>query len=149
MREELASSEKRVDDIIRASLTGFSIKLGQFMNEVFKMNLLSEGAKERSLLLISLLRNAFGPEVSEALQEEWLPASGAASGQGHTPGKPSEDCVPTIVKTKKVAGTEQTRSLLPLVGSASLQLNRVLSKQGGRSKGRGKGKTASGREQSQ
>jgi len=52
MKEELASSEKRLDDSIRASLTGFSIKLGQFMNEVFKLNLLSEGTKERSLLLI-------------------------------------------------------------------------------------------------
>jgi hypothetical protein len=76
MREELASRKKQVDDIIHASLAGFSIELGQFMNEVFKMNLLSVGAKERSLLLISLLRNAFGPEVNEALQEEWLPASG-------------------------------------------------------------------------
>jgi hypothetical protein len=150
MKEELASIKKRLDDIIRASLTGFSIRLGQFLNEVFKLNLMSEGTKERSLLLISLLRNAFGPEVSEALQEEWLPANGVVSGQDQTPRKkPSEDGVTTIVQTKKVAGTERTRSLLPLVGSASLQLNRVLPKQGGRSKGRGKGKTASGRELSQ
>jgi hypothetical protein len=44
LKEELSSSEKRIDDTIRASLTGFSIKLGKFIHEVFKINLLNEGA---------------------------------------------------------------------------------------------------------
>jgi hypothetical protein len=92
---------------------------------------MNEDVKDRSLLLISLLRNAFRLEVSEALQEEWLPANRVVSGKDQIPRKkPSEDCVTTFVQTKKVAGTEATILLLPLVGSASLQLDRVLPKQG-------------------
>jgi hypothetical protein len=56
--------------------------LGDFLHEVFKINLLNEGAKERSLFLISIPRNAFGQEVSGVLQGEWLHACTAVSDQG-------------------------------------------------------------------
>jgi hypothetical protein len=36
MEEKLASSKKQLANIICASLTGFSIRLGQFLNEVLK-----------------------------------------------------------------------------------------------------------------
>jgi hypothetical protein len=139
MKEELASSEKRLDDSIRASLTGFSIKLGQFMHEVFKMNLLSEGAKERSLLLISLLRNAFGQEVSDTLQREWLPANKDAPGPDQVLTVSPEVCV-SALQPKNTAGQASVKKL---TSPSFSQLPRVVTKPGGRAKGRGKGKIAS------
>jgi hypothetical protein len=45
IKEELSSCERRLDDLIHASLTGFSIKLGHFLHEVFKINLLLKGQR--------------------------------------------------------------------------------------------------------
>jgi hypothetical protein len=141
MKEELASGEKRLDDSIHASLTGFSIKLGQFM-KVFKLNLLSEGTKERSLLLISLLRNAFGQEVSDTLQREWLPANKDASGHDQVLSVCPEVRVSTL-QPKNTAGQASVKNLTSPPGQSFSQLTRVVTKPSGRAKARGKGKIAS------
>jgi hypothetical protein len=149
MKEELASSEKRLRETICESLTEFSIKLGKFMNEVFKLNLLSEGTKERSLLLISLLRNAFGQEVGEALQREWISASCGTSGHDRVLGTSPKVSVSDSVQPKKVVDQVSVGSLISPVGPSPSQLTRVVSKQGGRARGRGKSKTAASSARSQ
>jgi hypothetical protein len=150
MKEELASTEKHLEETIRASLTGFTIRLGKFMNEVFKLNLQNEGTKERTLLLISLLRNAFGQEASEALQEEWMSGNKISSQQGQSMGEESPEVNTSHTpQSKKAAGAECTRGRIPMVRKTSLQKNQALPKQSGRSKGRDKNRTAGSGELSQ
>jgi hypothetical protein len=143
MREELVSSEKRLDDTIRASLTGYSIKLGKFLHEVFNINLLNEGAKERSLLLISSIRNAFGQEVSDVLQGEWLPACPVAADQGlFVPGTLTKTCNLSAPQLKKSADSGLPgRSELPV--RVTTVRSSAASKCRGQTRARSKGKSAS------
>jgi hypothetical protein len=142
IKEELASCERRLDDAIHASLTGFSIKLGHFLHEVFKINLLNEGAKERSLLLISLLRNAFGQEVSEVLQGEWLPACTAVSDQGPALLEVSaKTCVFSSSQLKKAAGSKTSKGSASHGGSSLAQSPQLVSKICGQPKGQGKARS--------
>jgi hypothetical protein len=100
------------------------------------------------LLLISLLRNAFGREVSEVLQEEWLSANQVASDQElplqGISSKTSELGAPQL---KKSAGSELLRRLEVPVGSSSARSSQAAYKLGGQTRARGKGKST--RKQSQ
>jgi hypothetical protein len=116
MKEELASSENRFGETIRAWLIDFFIKLEKFMNEVLKLNLQSEGTKERSLLLISLLRDAFGQEVSEALQREWVSASCTSGHNRILEASPEVSVSDYFVQPKKVVDRVTVGTLISPVG---------------------------------
>jgi hypothetical protein len=106
--------------------------LDKFIHEVFKINLLNEVAKERSFFLISLLRNAFGQEVSEVLQEEWLPACPVASDQDlPLQGISSKTFKLDAPQPKKFTGSELLRRLEVPVGLSSSQ---AAYKQGGQTR---------------
>jgi hypothetical protein len=121
--------------------------LDKFIHEVFKINLLNEVAKERSFFLISLLRNAFGQEVSKVLQEEWLPACPLASDQDlPLKGISSKTSKLGAPQLKKSAGSELLGRLEVPVESSS-QTSQAAYKQGGQTQAQGKGKST--RKQSQ
>ena len=67
-----------MENLIAAVLREFSLKVGRFLHEAFSLNLAWEAQKERSLLLVSLLRNNFGQKVGDDLLNEWLPAGSAS-----------------------------------------------------------------------
>jgi len=74
LREELIESECRMENLIAGALREFSMKVGRLLHEAFSLNMAKEGHKERSLLLVSLLRNNFGQAVGDDLLNEWLPS---------------------------------------------------------------------------
>jgi hypothetical protein len=73
LREELIVSESHMETLI-SILREFSMKAGRILHDAFALNLVKEGYKERSILLVSLLRNNFGQFIGDYLLNKWLPA---------------------------------------------------------------------------
>jgi len=47
------------------------VKIGNLLNEMFSIRLSEEGVKERKLLLLGMIRNNLGGDISEALCKQW------------------------------------------------------------------------------
>ena len=99
LREELIESECRMENLIAGALREFSMKVGRLLHEAFSLNMAKEGHKERSLLLVSLLRNNFGQAIGDDLLNEWLPVDSSGKENTLLPQDLSQTAQSPIIQT--------------------------------------------------
>ena len=99
LREELIESKCRMENLIAGALCEFLMKLGRLLHEAFSLNMAKEGQKERSLLLVSLLRNNFGQAIGDDLLNEWLPVDSSGKENTLLPQDLSQTAQSPIIQT--------------------------------------------------
>ena len=82
----------KCQELIATTVSSLFAKMSALLVEIFSLNLHQEGKKERQMLLIGMVRNHFGPQISEPLLERHQQAvsratpAHAAAGASSSPG---------------------------------------------------------------
>lgn len=99
----------KCQELITASISSLFSKLGELFIELFSLNLFSEGKRERRMLLLGMIRNHFGAEISDPLLERFSESSTTLnkSAPAPTPGKVPN---PSSTGSRSKKQTPATRS---------------------------------------
>ena len=105
---------RKCQDAIASTVSSLFAKLSALLVEVFSLNLHQEGKKERQMLLIGMVRNHFGPQISDPLLERHRQAASGAVGSTGVTATPASSLRPGAapsgpVKTAKTATTATTK----------------------------------------
>lgn len=94
--------------LIESSLESFFSKLSAFFIELFSMNILNENKNQRKLLLIGLIRNHFGSNISQPILDNFQRSmeTSSASSKGHS----SQSAESTFSSQRRPSGKSSSSS---------------------------------------